>query len=663
MAEVIVFAGTTEGYSIAGFLKRHQVPSCICTATEYGASQIQEDSCIRVRSGRMNAQEMEVFLRGEKPLLVIDATHPYAEEATGNIRSACENAGISCLRVLREGGTVPEDVICVDSAAEAARYLSGTEGNILLTTGSKELKAFTEIPGYTERIYARVLPLVPVLESCQSLGLTGGHLIGMQGPFSKEMNSATLRQYNCRYLVTKDTGKAGGFREKADAAHECNAVLVVIGRPCEEQGISVFECRKLLSERFGLKQKAEVTLAGIGMGSCGTLTEEGKEACREAELIIGAKRVVDAVRLPGQSCLYEYRTDKIVGFIREHPEYEKITVVFSGDVGFYSGAGKLMEALGNNARVICGISCVSYFMSKTGMSWDDAVLASTHGRNCNLIGLIRENKKVFAILGSSEGIRELAGKLVFYGMGEVLLYVGERLSYKDERIFAKKAAELTDHEGDPLSVVLAVNADASGSSCGAGIPDRAFIREKVPMTKEEIRMVSVGKLRLNKDSVCYDIGAGTGSVAVQMAGLALQGAVYAVEKNPQAVSLIEKNRIRFCADNLHIISGTAPDILSEIPAPTHVFIGGSSGRLKEIIKTVLSKNPEVRIVINCITLETLHEVLTLADSPGFEIFDVVQITAARAKDAGRVHMMTGENPVYVMTLQYPKWLSEGEVKV
>ena len=182
-----------------------------------------------------------------------------------------------------------------------------------------------------------------------------------------------MRQFDCKYLVTKDTGKAGGFQEKIDAALSCGTVPVIIGRPLKEEGLSVAECRHMLAEYFGFTVKPHITLLGIGMGSQETLTVQGKKAAKSADLIIGAKRMADAVREPGQAVVYEYRSDVIADYIRNHPEYEKVVIALSGDVGFYSGARKLLTALGgreSNVEVICGISSVVYFMSEIGLSWD-----------------------------------------------------------------------------------------------------------------------------------------------------------------------------------------------------------------------------------------------------------------------------------------------------
>ena len=652
MYKVLVFAGTTEGYEICRFLADHKIETKGFVATEYGSKSLTESEFLTVQTGRLDAAAMEETFLQEKPEMVLDATHPYAAEVTVNIRTACENTQTAYYRVLREAGEHEDRAVYVDSVQAAADYLDQIQGHVLLTTGSKELAGFTGMKDYQNRLYARVLSLPNVMKACAELGFEGKHLIGMQGPFSRELNAAMLRQYHCKYLVTKDTGKAGGFQDKIDAALECDAIPVIIGRPLKEDGMSVKECKRFLMEHFSLTHQPHITLLGIGMGSSQTLTVQGKNSLDQADLLIGAKRMVDSVKRPGQDVFVEYRSQEIKDYIGKHPEYDNIVIVLSGDVGFYSGAKKLLDVMAESKiEVQCGISSVVYFMSKIGLSWDDAKIVSAHGRGCNLISHIRHEKKVFAILGTSDGVAILAKKLVEYNMGDVLLYVGENLSYDNEKIFVKSVSELTEYVGDPLSVVCAVNENAITRPETHGIKDEEFIRGKAPMTKEEVRTVSLSKLCLAQDSICYDVGAGTGSISIEMALRAHQGKVWAIEKKEDAVELIRLNKAKFAADNLEIVEGLAPEALTELPVPTHAFIGGSSGNLKEIVKLLIEKNPQVRIVINCITLETVSEALETAKEFGFEENEIVQLGAARSKAIGRYHMMMGENPIYIITLQ------------
>lgn len=651
MYKVIVFAGTTEGCILCETLAKNRVFVYACVATEYGGKSLVNSDFLTVMAKRLSADEMEILFGEVKPEFVIDATHPYAVEVTQNIKKACENTGNQYYRVLRKSEKLNSKAVYVESTEAAVDYLQNTTGNILLTTGSKELGKYVCLSDYQNRIYARVLSLPTVMETCASYSFEGKHLIGMQGPFSKELNAAILRQYNCSYIVTKDTGEAGGFSEKIEAASECGATAVVIGRPLEEEGMSVSECKKMLAEYFGFVLKPNVILVGIGMGDLSTLTTSGKDAVNNADLLIGARRMVDSVKHIGQDVLYEYRSDVIADYIKEHSEYENISVVLSGDIGFYSGAKKLLELLDDDVKLVCGISSVAYFMSEIGLSWDDAKLISSHGRSCNPIFHIKHNEKVFVILGTKDGVAELSSKLVDYGLGDVTVYVGENLSYENEKIFNKTARELTDYVGDALSVVCIYNPDFVPISATHGIKDSEFVRGNAPMTKEEVRCVSLSKLRLNEDSVCYDIGAGTGSVTVEMALRAYNGRVYAIEKKDEAVELLEINKKKFAADNIEIIKGIAPDAILDLPSPTHAFIGGSSGNLKCILKALLEKNPNVRIVMNCITLETVAETLNELREMDFDESEIVQLGVSRSKELGRYHMMMGENPIYIISCQ------------
>lgn len=246
-APVLLFGGTTEGRELAEALAGRGVRTLLCVATEYGRDVLGEallkHPCLEVRVRRMDAGEIAALICRERPALVIDATHPYADQVTHNVREACERTGALRLRCLRPGSeaqtTEEGTVIRFSSAGEAARWLAERDGKVLVTTGSKELEAFCAMDGFEQRVYARVLPTVLSLEACLKLGLSGRHIIAMQGPFSEDTNRSQLEEFGCRYLVTKDTGDNGGFGEKLRAARAAGAAALVIERPGAESGMSV----------------------------------------------------------------------------------------------------------------------------------------------------------------------------------------------------------------------------------------------------------------------------------------------------------------------------------------------------------------------------------------------------------------------------------------
>ena len=248
---------------------------------------------------------------------------------------------------------------------------------------------------------------------------------------------------------------------------------------------------------------------------------------------------------------------------------------------------------------------------------------------------------------------KLCARLVDAGLGAVRVSVGERLSYPDEKITCGTAAELASREFDKLSVALIENS-APDAVVTHGLPDEVFLREMdpahvVPMTKSEVRAVCLSKLALTERAVCWDVGAGTGSVSIEMALQAKRGRVYAVERQEDALALLARNKAAFSAGNLEIVSGTAPAACEALPAPTHVFLGGTAGNLNGILDAALRKNPHVRIVATAVTLESVGALAArMAD---FEKAECVSLQAARARTAGSYHLMQGQNPVYIFTMQ------------
>ena len=240
--KTLIFGGAAEGRLLAGLVPALGHDVTVQVATELGAEELKGCPC-RVRTGRLDAREMTELVREFD--LVIDATHPYAAEASRNIRQACRAADVPLRRVLR-AASEPGDCVRVGSCGEAADYLSGRPGNVLIATGSKELPAYGSLdPG---RLYPRVLPTHEALSVCEKMGIAHSHILALQGPFSLEMNAAMLRQYRIRYLVTKDGGKQGGFEEKREAARRCGAELILVARP-EDSGISMEE---LMAELEGM---------------------------------------------------------------------------------------------------------------------------------------------------------------------------------------------------------------------------------------------------------------------------------------------------------------------------------------------------------------------------------------------------------------------------
>lgn len=397
------------------------------------------------------------------------------------------------------------------------------------------------------------------------------------------------------------------------------------------------------------KEKQKIYLVGIGMGAESSLTLQADKILKSCDFIIGAKRMLEAVEKFRKPVFEAYQPERIRSCIEAHPEYTRIAVVLSGDTGFYSGAKKLEETLTQyETGRVPGISSVVYLAAKLHTSWEDAKLVSAHGRKQNYIHAIAHHEKTFLLLGGSESGREICEKIKDYGLEHVDVWIGSQLSYEDEVILHKKGGELRPEDLSGLDAAFICNAKPDRRTY-RHIEDEEFIRGKVPMTKSEIRAVSLAKLGLTEDAVFYDVGAGTGSVSIEAAVQSGSMKVYAIEKNPEGIRMIRENKKKFRCDQVEIVEGTAPEVLKGLEPPTHVFIGGSSGNLKDILSCVKAKNPSVRIVLNAISLETVKEAMEAAQEGILEEPEIVQIMASRSKKLGAYHMMTGMNPVYIIT--------------
>lgn len=657
MYKICIFAGTTEARRLVELLstQRH-VAVTACVATEYGETLLPDTDNVTVRSGRIPVDGIIQMLSDTKYDLVIDATHPYAASITESVARACAETGTEYLRLLREASEQAEDALCVADAEEAAALLSKKEGNILLTTGSKDLKIYRKIKGFRERVYARVLPLDASLALCREAGVETSHILAMQGPFSEEMDEAMLRAVSAQWLVTKDGGEAGGFAAKAAAARKAGAQLLVVGRPKQRDGKTFSQVLDLLAARFGCAFRPEVRIIGIGPGSREMMTREVCRAIEEADCLIGARRMLDAAARGGQKTYAAIAPQEIADFIHAHCEYRQSAVVMSGDTGFFSGTRKLLPLLSDcEVSVLPGLSSLSYLCAKLQTSYEDVHVVSLHGRAHDITTDVRAHARVFALVGGENGVNGLCRTLAENGLGTVTVSVGEQLSYEDETITTGMAEELQSKAFAPLSAVLIEN-DHPDAIVTHGLPDEAFLRGAgeggvVPMTKSEVRAVALSKLRLTERAVCYDIGAGTGSVAIEMALQAKHGHVYAVERRDDAVELLKKNQAAFHVENLTVVSGTAPEACRDLPAPTHVFIGGSAGNLRDILSMLLAKNPHVRIVATAVSLESIAELTACMKDFDFTEAEAVSVQIARGKKAGSYHLMAGQNPVYIFTMQ------------
>lgn len=393
-----------------------------------------------------------------------------------------------------------------------------------------------------------------------------------------------------------------------------------------------------------------VTLIGMGSGQPENLTLQGLAALRQADLILGARRLL-AVLPAGctENRAAAYRPDEVAELLQTSGA-ENAVLVYSGDTGFYSGASSMMEkleALGVRARVLPGLSSIQLLAAALGRPWQGWNLVSAHGRTCDPVAECMQGRPTFFLTGGSEDPATLCAQLAAEGFGDVQGVVGQCLGTPEEKLFRGSVKELAAGRFNSLSVLL-VEAVEGLPRRAPGLPDEAFERGDVPMTKQEVRAAVLAKLAVRPKDILWDVGAGTGSVSVELALAAPRGRVYAVECRPEGCALIKANREKFRTRNLVLVEGLAPDALSDLPAPDAVFIGGSKGSLAAIVDAALDKNPDARICVSAIALESLSAAVAALTAKGRTV-QVSQIAVSRARAVGGLHLMMAQNPIYLIT--------------
>lgn len=393
-----------------------------------------------------------------------------------------------------------------------------------------------------------------------------------------------------------------------------------------------------------------VTLIGMGSGQPENLTLQGLAALRQADLILGARRLL-AVLPAGctENRAAAYRPDEVAELLQTSGA-ENAVLVYSGDTGFYSGASSMMEkleALGVRARVLPGLSSIQLLAAALGRPWQGWNLVSAHGRTCDPVAECMQGRPTFFLTGGSEDPATLCAQLAAEGFGEVQGVVGQCLGTPEEKLFRGSVKELAAGRFNSLSVLLVEAAEVLPRRA-PGLPDEAFERGDVPMTKQEVRAAVLAKLAVHPEDILWDVGAGTGSVSVELALAAPRGRVYAVECRPEGCALIKANREKFRTRNLVLVEGLAPAALSDLPAPDAVFIGGSKGSLAAIVDAALDKNPDARICVSAIALESLSAAVAALTAKGRTV-QVSQIAVSRAKAVGGLHLMMAQNPIYLIT--------------
>lgn len=404
---------------------------------------------------------------------------------------------------------------------------------------------------------------------------------------------------------------------------------------------------------------SRLTIIGIGPGSAEYFMPAARNRMREAHTVIAARRILPMLREVCGAVETEFlpmgkikdTLEMIDGLLREEKE---VALIVSGDPLMYSLYKTILNqkiSADWEMEVIPGIGSMQMLGAAFGETMEDARLVSVHGRSRtpgSVALCVTENPKVFFLCSKEQGPAWLSQIMLDYHLDDVEVFAGANLSYEDQILESGSPAEMAKKEFPSLCVAMIKNPHPRPVTRPCFLSDEDFERGRTPMTKEEIRVLILHKMKIHPDDVIWDIGAGTGSVSVECARQAPFGQVHSVERDEAAVHLIEKNRDKFELDNLFIYQGDAAERTADLPVPDKVFIGGSGGKLGEIMKNIAAFDREIRVTVSAVTLETIAEAGEILGNYDAD-YDVIQATVGRGRKIGSYHIMDTNNPVMIFT--------------
>ncbi len=391
------------------------------------------------------------------------------------------------------------------------------------------------------------------------------------------------------------------------------------------------------------------TLVGIGADGQAGLGARAAGAVAAAEVLAGAERLL--ALFPG------FRGERVpigkdvaaaLERVAAAAEGRSVCVLASGDPLFFGIGARLVERLGaERVEVVPCASSVQWAFARARLPWEDAALLSTHGRPlAGIAARVRRARKAAVLTGGPRGPAELARHLLSYGERDLTAWLCEDLGGAGERVRRFGALESLAAAGDasPLNLVLLVREDPSWRPP----PSLPFLREEALemrrpraglVTKREVRAVALGLLAVRPDAVVWDVGAGSGSVALEAASLAVEGRVFAVERDPESAGHCRENARRCGMDHLVVVEGEAPEALADLPAPDTVFVGGGGNAVAGIAAAALERlRPGGRLVFAAVTLETLQDARRALAAAGIAA-EISSVQVARgAPLAGRVRL-------------------------
>jgi len=399
-----------------------------------------------------------------------------------------------------------------------------------------------------------------------------------------------------------------------------------------------------------------IHIIGVGMEGPEGLPESSRSLIADAGLVIGSERHLKHLEEVPEERKHSLKSDlfKMVDLIKKHEG--SVVVLASGDPNLFGITNYLLRHFGKDSiEITPAVSSMQWAFALAKEPWSDAEIVSAHGSRSvdDVIQATLSRDKVGVFTDDKHSPGMIASELIKAGVSERRVIVCENIGTDSAKVTECELGEAAVMRFSPMNVMIIKRDDGMDSGSQEphrtiGIPDYQFAQREGLITKSEVRAIALSKLRPARGNVIWDVGAGCGSVAIEAERLAYPGRVYAVEKDKKQLGFIKKNVEKFSAAGLEVIDGEAPAALKHLPDPDAIFVGGSGGKLMDILDECDSRlKPGGRLVLNIVTLENLSDGLEFMKDYGY-IFEITSVSVSRSKALAEKHFMVAANPVHIV---------------
>lgn len=631
MSRVMLFAGLEEGISLCEKLSALDVVIDVYGEYESIRETYPQKNNIHIHITELNGDNIRLEYERLEPDVVVDGAHIADVSIHEAIKEIVPSKRYIRLREERE----KLDVAYCESMKDVVAVVNRTRSNVYFTTGDLGLDDISGIVDSRKRVYIDLPKGNMFLRRAAASGISVSRINDIFD-YTEEELIGIIKDNAIKYIVVREDESRLRMKMMYSAAKKTNIIMIVL-RP-EEDSFTVDEVIEKIKSIDTIKQ---VYIIGAGAGNPKNMTVEALEAIEKCEVVIGSEELIKLLGIKNKELHFAQGPEDIKEFINSH-FYSRLAVVTQGDVCLLNGIADFIRAMKSyNVNVIQGVSSIAYLAARLGIDWINCITVDS--MKDNVLKAVAENRGVFVFTeGNTNAVLKM---LKDNGFENVAVCVAERLSLADEKITTGYVYELADGEYDDLTVMYFENTKYGKAS--SLVKDENLISGNIHILNKNLRAVVMRDLDLRANEVVYDIGAGCGAMAVEIALISDRSRVYAIDKNINAVELIERNCALYTVSNVRTLSGDAMDVTGSLPKPDAVLIEGYDGNVIDLVKC-LGRLGNIRLVVVTRSFDDAYKLIELMHKNYFENIELKQISVNEGKNYGRGTHMEHEDTCFII---------------